>query len=170
MEQEKDQAQPQSIEMVENKPQVTNADSAGDEIIEVHPHMHWLPIVLIVGGLLVLCAQLIEVIKGDNQDVSVPLNAFFITWGVISLVGILFKKRWALISYFSYRIVAFFTLCIIGVVAAEDDIYLEIGKIMLAVGVFFIPKDGHNVYDLLWHNGVFYEKKNHLKTPNKSIT
>ena len=167
MEQEKGQAHLQTTEVVENKPKVTNADSAGDEIIEMHPHMHWLPIVLIVGGLLGMCAQLIEVIKVDSQDVYVPLNAFFMTWGVISLVGMLFKKRWALISYFSFRIVAFFTLCIIGQLAAEDDLYLEIGKIMLAVGVFFIPKDGHNVYDLLWHNGVFYAKET-KKSPQNS--
>ena len=166
MEQEIEQAQPQSTEVVENKPQVTNTDSAGDEVVEVHPHMHWLTIVLIVGGLLGMCAYLIEVIKGNDQDVSVPLNVFFLTWGVISLVGVLFKKRWALISYFSYRIVSFFVLCIIGQLAAEDDLYMEIGGIMLAVGIFFIPKDGHNAYDLLWHNGVFYEKK--TKSPQNS--
>lgn len=166
MEQEKDHAQLQATEVVENKPEVTNADSAGEEIIELHPHMHWLPIVLIVGGLLGMCAQLIELIRVDNQDVSVPLSAFFITWGVVSLVGILFKNRWALISYFSFRIVDFFTLCIMGQLAAEDDLGLEIGRIMLVVGIFFITKDGHNVYDLLWHNGVFYEKKSKQSPQN----
>lgn len=132
-----------------------------DEMVAVHPEMHWLPKVLLYFGILGGIGQTIaECAQADSSD-SMVLLLLVGLWGVVSIGGMIALKKWALISYFLYR----FSMCIMliwmfntGIDGGENFIK-DFVSLIIILGLFLLKNDGHNVYELLWNNGVFYVKK-----------
>lgn len=131
------------------------------KVVEVHPEMHWILRVLMWLGIFSSISQFVAGFINDSA-LETCINVAIATWGVISILGILFKKRWGLISYFSYRF-----LVLLGLIwgyntgiSSSDYFIKEFISLIVVCALFFIRKDGHNAYELLWNNGVFYEIEN----------
>lgn len=131
------------------------------EVVAVSPEMHWIPKLLMYFGILAAIRQFISAFALNDSALAMGIDIAITIWGAVSILGMLDKKKWALISYFVYR---FFSLIMLiwiydmGV-SNGDDFVKDFISLFLVIGLFFISKDGHNVYELLWNNGVFYVKK-----------
>lgn len=141
-------------------PQVAEATEEA-EMVEVHPDMHWLPSTLLYLGILGgIIRTITECVQADS-GAAMALIAIIGLWGVVSIGGMIALKKWALISYFAYR----FSMCLMLIWMVNtgldngDDFVKDIFSLILVLGLFLLKKDGHNVYELLWNNGVFYVKK-----------
>lgn len=151
--------EPQSIE-VEAQSQ-SAAEETQEELVEVHPDMHWLPSTLLYLGILGgIIRTITECVQADSSA-AMALIAIIGLWGVVSIGGMIALKKWALISYFAYR----FSMCLMLIWMVNtgldngDDFIKDIFSLIIILGLFLLKKDGHNVYELLWNNGVFYVKK-----------
>lgn len=131
------------------------------EMIAVYPEMHWIPKLLMYFGILAAIRQFISAFALNDSALAMGIDIAVTIWGAVSIFGMLDKKKWALISYFVYR---FFSLIMLiwiydmGI-SNGDDFVKDFISLFLIIGIFFISKDGHNVYELLWNNGVFYVKR-----------
>ncbi len=131
------------------------------EVVAIHPEMHWIPKLLMYFGILASIRQFISAFALNDSYLVMGLVIAFTIWGAASIFGMLDKKKWALISYFAYRFLNLILLIWVYNMGASngDDFVKDFISLFLVIGLFFISKDGHNVYELLWNNGVFYMKK-----------
>lgn len=140
---------------------VIKSQEPDDGKVAVHPDIHWFPKVLLYLGILFGFAQVLLLFENNMPGAAIAIDLAFIAWGVTSIFGMLAKKRWALISYFTYR---FVVVIIMACVAEENYVTIEEAtrdyiRLIIILLVFLIKKNGHNVYELLWNNGVFYVEK-----------
>ena len=127
-------------------------------LFAVYPSIHWIPKVLMIFGIVGCLKEIIFSFFLISLEASFVWYAAAIVAEIIAIGGMLAKKKWALISYFILRSLALVILIMysnMGLVGGED-VVKEFIKFLLTACVFLIPKDGHNVYELLWNNGVFY--------------
>ncbi len=131
------------------------------EVVAVHPEMHWIPKLLMYFGILAAIRQFISSFALSDSAFAMGISIALTIWGAVSIFGMLDKKKWALISYFAYRFFSLILLIWVYDMGASngDDFVKDFISLFLVIGLFFISKDGHNVYELLWNNGVFYMKK-----------
>ena len=151
---------PQTTGEAAYMPQVAEATEEA-EMVEVHPDMHWLPSTLLYLGILGGIGRTIAECVQADSGAAMALIAIIGLWGVVSIGGMIALKKWALISYLAYR----FSMCLMLIwmfntgLDNGDDFVKDIFSLILVLGLFLLKKDGHNVYELLWNNGVFYVKK-----------
>lgn len=139
-------------------------DDTQEKMQAYHPRMHWIVKIILAFGILGIIINVTGLIISKSVTID---TIIFYTWALVSILGIFNKKKWGLISYFSYRalgliaiFVAYFPyldykeLFYTGLIKV---IIPELIGLIIVLSIFFIKKDGYNVYQLLWHNGVIYK-------------
>lgn len=129
--------------------------------MEVHPDMHWLPKTVLYLGIIGLIINFMAAFAFVPNVTIVTIDLAFVVWAAISLYGLINKKRWGLISYFVCR-VSLGVLLILGTnegLLSGDEVLKDFISLAFIICIFLAKKDGHNVYELLWNNGVFYVEK-----------
>jgi hypothetical protein len=135
----------------------------------VRPRMHWLPMTVLILNLISAIIQIFPAIGISYVGTTFRvINILTVLCAILFIVGMLCKKRWALIGFFIYRIVGFFM--IVSYFGMYDDtaVVKNLCGTILIIIVFCFKRDGYNVFDLLWNNGVINEKP--IVTPNKNET
>lgn len=155
--------QSDSAQIVAEVSSPSSIEDEQDDVETIHPKMHWIPQMLMVLGILVGIVQMPR-ICGNFIFISVIVTVLMLAlsfWGIASNIGMLNKRRWGLISFFSYRLSALILHIIFSVIDSSliVELCIHIIALLIIIGLFFIKKDGHNTYDLLWNNGVFYAPK-----------
>jgi len=142
-------------------PQAVDETNEEDEMRPIYPDMHWLPKTIMYFGILAVIRQFIMAFADNTSGLAIAIDIAFVIWGGASIFGMLDKKKWGLISYFSYRAMSFILLIMFASSGdiSGDDFVKDFFSLILIMGLFLIKKDGYNVYELLWNNGVFYVKK-----------
>lgn len=136
--------------------------AAPEGTIAVYPRIHIIPKICMILGILSIFIQInnIEYEKDIDKTIKI-VNILLGIFGIISVIGLLCKKKWSLICYFLYRFIGA-SLLILWLLIGPFNADIFLGdwiRLGLVIGVFFIKKDGHNVYDTVWNNGVFYERQ-----------
>ena len=150
-EQTKVSAQVNAEKTVEPDAQLFNGSSQ-----VVYLEYHWIPKVFmylgIVFGIFKIFASFTEV---QNGTVTIVDDITYL-WGVISIYSLMCKRKWGLISYFIYRgvnILLFVVLIGMGL-SNGDELIVDIIRLLMIIGIFFIRKKGYNVYRTAWENGI----------------
>ena len=141
---------------VPNGTSVLTHPSENKTIYAINLKYHWIPTTLMYLGVIVGFANIIASF-GDAQIWQVTIiDDLFSMWGIVSIIGLLNKRKWAIISYFTYRGINIILIVIlIGFgITHSDDLMIEIIRLLTTIGLFFIRKDGYNVYQTAWRNGV----------------
>lgn len=155
--------QSESVLIVAEVSSPSSVEDEQDDIEIIHPEMHWFPKTLMILGIFGGFAQITRTCSNFLfiSPIVIITSVALSLWGIASIIGMINKRRWGLISFFSYRLVGLIFNIIIAFENSSTmvELCIDIISLLMIIGIFFIKKDGHNTYDLLWHNGVFYALK-----------
>lgn len=164
-------SQSESLQIAPENTSSLLVEEGFNNIETIHPEMHWLPKTLMIIGIFGGFAQITRTCNNFLffSPIVIALMIALSFWGIASIIGMFNKKRWGLISFFSYRLVGFILKAILSFENSSIAVELSIDTIglLIIICIFFIKKDGHNTYELLWNNGVFYAPKVKEEALNK---
>ena len=157
-----------AAEQTKSSEELKSEETVNEEQI-VRPRMHWLPMTVLILNLISAIIQIFPAIGISYVGTTFRvINILTVVCAILFIAGMLCKKRWALIGFFIYRIVGFFMIVSFFGMYDDTAVAKNLCGTILIIIVFCFKRDGYNVFDLLWNNGVINEKP--VVTPKKNET
>ncbi|MGN0236445.1 MAG: hypothetical protein ACI4BD_09125 [Paludibacteraceae bacterium] len=137
----------------------TNASPT--RLIETKISLHWIVEAYIFLGVIFTMVECYTILPKQKDMFVLTTDILYIGLFIISSIGVLFVKKWALFGIFSCRLIIM-TLAVVALAltpssaldpSVKTEFFKEIAKTLMLVGAFFIRKDGYSTYRALWYNG-----------------
>ena len=139
---------------------VPDAQLSDESSRVVYLKYHWIPTVFMYLGIMLGLLKIITSFGDIKYWFVTAADDVSCLWMIISILGLLDKRKWGLISYFIYRgvnIILFVVLIRMGL-SNGNELIVDIIRLLMIIGIFFIRKNGYNVYKTAWMNGRITEQ------------
>lgn len=132
-----------------------HTNTSPTRLIETKLSLHWIVEAYIFLSIIFSIVQCYTILPKQQDKFVLTADILCIGLLVISSIGVLFVKKWALFGLFSCRLIVMILATIALIIAPSIlTIYLqEITRTLILIGIFFIRKDGYSAYRALWCNG-----------------